>query len=177
MKACGKAVVAPYHLLITRHFEELHRVSLGVITGDNRVAVGKPLHATGIVKKIFAVVLVVNTPHDLTLPIHLNNAVAIGAADKRVTIHKSDSRERPIALGAATIISGKTSKHLARIRLVFLHCKIQQMRRNVIAIRQPPQHPSLHMEIFLLARECCGFQNLTLSIDDNRTRFRPQFRH
>ena len=100
MEACGKTVVAPYHFLIARQFEELYRTTLGVIAGDNRVAVGQPLHAAGIVKKIFTDVLVVNTPHDLTLPIHFNNAVAIGAADERVAIRKPNGSKRPIALGA-----------------------------------------------------------------------------
>ena len=40
----------------------------------------------------------------LALPIHLNNAVAIGAADERVAISQPNGRERPIALGAAAVV-------------------------------------------------------------------------
>ena len=174
MEACGKTVVAPYHFLIARHFEELYRTTLGMITGDNRVAVGQPLRAAGVIEQVLADVLVVNTPHDLTLPIHLNNAVAIGTADERVTIRKPNGSKRPIALGAAAIVGGKAAHHLAGVRFVFLHGKIQQMRRNIISIGQQPQHPRLHVEIFLLTRKRRGLQNLALAIDDNRPRLRPR---
>lgn len=67
MEARGKTVVAPHHFLIACHFEELYRITLGVIAGDNRVAVGQALHTAGVVEEFLANILVGDAPHNLPL--------------------------------------------------------------------------------------------------------------
>ena len=40
MEAGFLAIVTPHHFLVARDFKKFHRVTLGVVAGDDRVAVG-----------------------------------------------------------------------------------------------------------------------------------------
>ena len=125
METRGKTVVAPHHFLIACHFEELYRITLGVIAGDNRVAVGQALHTAGVVEEFLANILIGDAPHNLPLRVYLDDAISIRAANERVAIRQPNGRERPVSLGASTVVSRETAKHFARGWFVFLHCKIQ----------------------------------------------------
>ena len=148
-----------------------------MIAGDHRVSIGQPLNATGVVKKVFTDVLVGDAPHNLPLRVYLDDAISVRAANERVAIRQSNGRERPIALGAATVVSRETAKHFARGRFVFLHRKIQQMWRDIISIGQHPKHPGLHVRVLFLTGQDHRFQDFPCAIDDNRPRLRPQFGH
>ena len=105
METRAHAGIAPYNLLVARDLKEFHRVTLGVIAGNDCGTVWQPLNTAGIVKQVFANVLIGHTPDNLALGIHFKDAVAIGAANQRVAVGQPDGGEGPVTLCAASILS------------------------------------------------------------------------
>ena len=147
----------------------------GVVTGDDRVPIGQSLRATGVIKETFSQVLVGDAPENLPPGIDFNDAVSVGAGDQRVAVLESNRGKRPVPLRTAPIVGRKRPQDLARGRVVFLDGEIEKMRSKVIPIGQHPQHPRLHVEILLLTPQRCGPEDLSLAIDHQRPRLRPQF--
>lgn len=67
MEAGILTVVCPDHLLVSSDFKEFDFVTNRVVAGHDRVSVGQPLYAAGVVEQVLSEVLIVDAPDDASL--------------------------------------------------------------------------------------------------------------
>ena len=105
-----------------------------MVAGDDGVAVGKALDAAGIAEEFFAEVFVVYAPDDLSFGIDFDDPVAVGAANDGVSVSQANGGEGPVTFVAASVIGGKGFENFASDGLVFVHDKVEEVRREVVTI-------------------------------------------
>src|SRR4051812_47294497 len=85
------ALVGPDDFLFWGYFQQLDVVFAGcAVAGDDSVAVGQALGAAGIVQERRGQVGVGQLPDDLSVLIHLDHHVAVGAIDEGVAVFQAD---------------------------------------------------------------------------------------
>ena len=94
--AIAAVFVCPYHFFVARYFQQLDFASLGVVAGDNGVAVAEALHATGVVDRFARQIVVGNAPYFFGCGINFNDKISKSATDERVAIWQADSCEWPM---------------------------------------------------------------------------------
>ena len=84
VKAMFHSRVAPDDLLFAGDFEQFHPISLGVVAGNDGVAVGQSLGAAGIIEEFFSQIFVRDAPNNRSTCVRLDDAVPIRAGDQGV---------------------------------------------------------------------------------------------
>ena len=68
-------VESPNDLLVASDFEQLHSITLCVITGDHCIAVWQSLHAASVIEQLLADVIIVYFPNDLALRVYFDDSI------------------------------------------------------------------------------------------------------
>lgn len=137
----------PDNFLVASNFQQFDTGPLSVIAGDHGIAVRESLNAASVVDQCFADVVVVDAPDDVALGIEFDHTISVRAADDGISVVESNRREWPITLVSTTVVGRKGSQDITSRGIVFLDGEIEQVRGDVVAVWQLPQHSSLHVGV------------------------------
>lgn len=163
----GFVLVGPDYLFVPVDLDEPHLIPLGMVTGDDRVAVGEPLYAAGVIDQTTSKVLVVDLPNDPAFGIDLDDQILEGAADQGVSIRKANRGERP-----------KRSLHLPNnfsLRRVFAHDLVQKLGNQIVSVGELSGHARLQVVILGLRLERHLGDNLPVATDFEYAGFGTRF--
>ena len=167
--------VSPDDLFSTRDLKQFYLVTTTVVARNDGVSVRKPLGSAGIVEQVFSDVFVVHAPDDLSLSIDFDDAIAVGAADQGVAISQSNRRKWPVAFFSTSVVGREGPHDFTSLWFVFFDGEVEQVRRDIVAVREDSQHSRLHVCVSGLALQRSGQNHFSLAIDHEGSWLRAQF--